>query len=601
MLQSLYKLTETSILFSVPLSNGLCRVNNPLRAVRACKFLTSINQRDSKERLIDSLVRYISFHPEYIREWADYPLLCTVACINNLRCLDYGFNTRVIIEQVPHILRFVHDRSTISEVLSNCRSAAFDHYMRQLKEILPRDKYIDFLLFYSMKNKRRMIRNQTYLNELSKDQLTVFYEHAVLENGNMLINVPQKFMSYKMCEFALSQILGLAGYVPQHLFDAHLSKCAVEKDPYSITVIPPHLVTSELCELAVCIDPDILKLVPVISVNMAVSAIMHDFNAYVILKEDIAVNSDFLEEVRFNMQLCIKSIMNYNSKMGWIAIFNTNPRLSSFVSDVSVLMDILASVEIPKKAEVLDSINRALISVELCEFAFDQHYSCIKSIPQHLITERMYIQAIKRDPNMLQFVPPSVNICPHIYINSVFRCARSIQWVPKSQLTYSLCSSALLRTVSAIYFIPKRIKLDVVADVVYEKLEFSDYEYLHNLITISDGEVLEVIKCALNDKQWRVFLDHYPYLLKYVPKTCLDQKVCDKIALHDITLIRHMPSNYITSSMRTLLYQQFNKLLPYDCSPFNDSDSWSIDNNKPISYVLDIIYMASRGVTWQYE
>lgn len=602
---SLSRIVETVIIYSPRLSNLLSTQNTPVRAVKSYKMLASIGLVNKNDGLIDSLVKFISSHPEYVSEWTDYPVLCIVALINNVRkSCDAMANESYL--KIPFLFALIKNKYILSDFLSRCHEDLFDLYMMHLKQITSFEAYQDFILFYSLKNSKRIV-NSIYIDCLPHHHHARIYSQAVFENTHKLYEIPDEYITYEMCLHAANKgLLTEASCIPVRLYDEKLSRCVAENVSYGLHHIPYMFLTEDLYVAGLSANPsylnhDHIRLFPEdIIISVVVRAAVCNFKVY--LKVLDMHDVEFIKTVTDAIEAYIKDISNFETKIK--SVFTQNPKLISLVKNEQIVIRIIKVVDSSQQNDLVAYIDRETFTGQLAQFLFESHYSNIQFIPKCLRTNSMCNKAVSIDLRMIQYCTAE-RLTMEDYHRVVSLKGTLLEYVPKNMRSYDICKTALLNTFDSHISVPIELKFRLFKEILAEKVDARDYDFILNLMDhyLEHRMSFVILRSLLKEEHYRQLLNRKPnflmnpfsrfYFMQTSPyidlmdtitalgndflelqatgnmiltrdkhaetefKNALDEETCIRLIENNIKLLEYIPMNCITSRMHTIMYEKF--------------------------------------------
>lgn len=115
-------------------------------------------------------------------------------------------------------------------------------------------------------------------------------------------------------------------------------------------------------------------------------------------------------------------------------------------------MDILHSVSYR-----LDMVPEELRDKEVCQTAYNHNFYNFRYIPHDILRQNLFlcVIAVRQHGMLLEYIPEDIKqFKPYLCMIAVKSAALALEFVPTNLKTYSLCLSALKKSLSAISFIP---------------------------------------------------------------------------------------------------------------------------------------------------
>lgn len=599
-MHSLFKLAETTILYSVQLSNALSNFNLPVRIVRAYNICVRDRVRSTSDRMIDSLVMYISAHPHYISEWTDNYLLCLVAYVNNHEMLlnnsdKYITNMASLIDNVETIAYVVY---------IICKSIVYFDYRKfasmlvRMREELSYSQYRDLVMCIT-NTCPRIVTRYDYLNHmwrLTKPDMQRMYRSAVFACGSVG-HVPSEFMDYEMCTIAAYNCE--ISLIPDHMYDANICMLITKMHPCNIRLLPSYMISQSLCDIAVENDPYSILCIPLqfITENMMRSAIMTNPEILGFLVQDIEqvpsfiiakvcsilpqIRPDFIKSVLLDLIIHTYKYYTYVSSLysnidialtervktmlmhidSALPLLYYNHKLVGYILTARELQSVMWRMDVPSKYNILRYINQNLrdevFTQDMCEYLYKKSVLTIKFIPAKRLTKDMWLHAIDSVPRLAIYAPRSVltykvcaaaiKSCPLILTNSVF-----IEKLAHIENFHELIHVGLLEQPSIFENIPIELTQDMCELIITVRpnsicmipKKFKTDLMLHNLIKLG----------------WTsLTLETRTSILLSLPSHMRSLEIYVNSVSSHYKLIQYVPEEYFDKTVQTVVLLKLNE------------------------------------------
>ena len=85
---------------------------------------------------------------------------------------------------------------------------------------------------------------------------------VVINEPEVLVYIPDQYITQEMCNSAVSKIPWVLKYVPDQYITQEMCNSAVINEPEVLVYVPEHYITQEMCNTAVFNDPEVLEYIP---------------------------------------------------------------------------------------------------------------------------------------------------------------------------------------------------------------------------------------------------------------------------------------------------------------------------------------------------
>lgn len=550
-MQSLYRLSENSILYSVSLSCSLQRIRKNIRIVRAFDRTSYEGVRVESERMIDTLVKYIASNPSYIVEWADIPLLFVIAYLNfravRLFCTS-NFNVFGLLD-----FSITGNIALVSDILCTelmCSRTSFYIALERLSEVTPENIVCEIICMAALNKQQLMLTNglSALMMFVPVEFLRVIFHITVSSSPSNFIHVPDGFKTLNMCMIAVHGYSQALLDVPMQFMTRELCMEAVKANPQSIECVPDHIITADMCECAIQLMPVAIEYVPerFITLDMFAMAVFNDLSIFSIvpyaLRTSVRCSVTMRLEAtvaRFTREYILNNIILVDNDMRTIS---ENPEVLRWLPENSY---VFASTIVDLNWEAIAHIPLSIMTYEMCIRAFKNSPLAFNFIPYEFQTASMCKRAVEYSGILIQNVSAQLKTKRLVYM-SVKRTGIALKYVPEHKRSSALCKCAVHVNSSAIMYVPQRMRNQVTIGVAVVKVKQGCFEFVPKLpLNMQNAEL------------WRKAVYARPRLIKYVPRSMLSAEMCDHAVEYNVMLIEHVPIEFRQGRMLTHAYSRY--------------------------------------------
>lgn len=192
---------------------------------------------------------------------------------------------------------------------------------------------------------------------------------------------------------------------------------------------------------------------------------------------------------------------------------------------------------------------------DIVEKVIQKYHMFITMVPDRFLTERLYLEALKGNPEVLRIVPASF-LTYGFYLKAVSHHGGLLGYVPRNMLTLELVEKAV------------KVNPYVVNKMTFP-LKLTRDIYLNAVKSNKKGLVPIRIPAEFLDKEFHLeALRKNPYYLRFIPKGLINEEMCQDIIAKHPKMLAYVPEVYRT----TELILSTLKECPEYCSMLDYSD-----------------------------
>jgi hypothetical protein len=299
----------------------------------------------------------------------------------------------------------------------------------------------------------------------------------VTRKGINLDYVPLKLRTKELC---LSVLLngdgGALQAVPEKLRTLDLCLLAVHFAGWALEYVPEHLRTYEVCFMAVHQCGSALQYVPEIYRTPELCRIA--ITTPMTLNEDFETVWRAVPEKSKTKEVCMAAMRDRESTIRWFSPWSDASYFQVPSESTNDLPSFLEDIPPELKEELKQELNRLSV-------AGKETYSCTNNVPKKYRTPEFYLEEIKKNGALLEFVPaefktkelclaavlapyctqpPAIHFLPkefqteEMYALSVKDDGATLGFVPQKKRSEKLCRAAVEQNGVSLKFVPKKLR-----------------------------------------------------------------------------------------------------------------------------------------------
>jgi len=362
---------------------------------------------------------------------------------------------------------------------------------------------------------------------------------AVQRNGQAFKDVPDALRTPEICLAAVGQSGYALKYLPEALRTPDICLAAVRQSGDALRYLPEALQTPEVCLAAVQRRGQAFKYVPeaLRTAEICLAAVQQDGGALQYLPEALrtpeiclaAMQEDgwvlqYLPEALRTPEVCLAAVQSWGYALKYVPEALRTPEIC------------LAAVQ--QDGWALQYIPEALQTPEVCLAAVQQHGNVLEYVPEALRTPEICLAAVRQDHKALKYVPEVLRSANFIYASfeTIKKKCSNVQSMPEPVLTEELYVEAIEADAEIIQHIPVALRTEKVCHAVIEANwkrwlkepppKIDSFERCLDLVR-KDGEAIMFVPGKyLTEELCLAAVQQYGDALAYVPEALRTPELC---------------------------------------------------------------------------